>query len=233
MVTLNPVADAFVTTGASNEFTGNNYGSAGALSIAPAGSAKGELQSLLRFDLGSTVANFNSEFGVGGWEIQSVTIKFTTASPNNPIFNSPNTAGQFALQWQKNDSWVEGNGTPMNGSTTGGVTFSSLAGLMSVDDVSVGTFSYSGGTGGLTYTLTLDPSFLSDLMAGGLVSLRAFAASGSTVAYTFNSSNNGTTANWPLLTINAVSIPEPGAGLLCGVGLLLGLARRRHHAPVA
>jgi len=230
MVALNPAADAFVTTGASNELTGNNYGGAGALSIAPAGSAKGELQSLLRFDLGSMVTSFNGEFGVGGWAIQSVTLKLTTATPNNAIFNSPNTAGQFTLQWQKNDSWTEGNGTPMAASTTGGVTFSTLAGLMSADDVSVGTFNYSGATGGLTYTLTLDSSFLSDLAAGGLVSLRAFAASGSTIAYTFNSGNNGNSANWPVLTINAVAIPEPGAGLLCGSGLLLGLVRRRRHA---
>ncbi len=43
-VTLNPVADAFVTTGPAGNLSGNNYGGAGALAIAAPGLANGKFQ---------------------------------------------------------------------------------------------------------------------------------------------------------------------------------------------
>ena len=50
VVSSNPTADAFVTTGSANDLATNNYGGAGALALSAAGSSKGEFQSVLRFD---------------------------------------------------------------------------------------------------------------------------------------------------------------------------------------
>jgi len=57
---LNPSADAFVTTGPSGNLTANNYGAAGGLSVAASGLAKGEFQSVLRFDLSGAKTAFDS-----------------------------------------------------------------------------------------------------------------------------------------------------------------------------
>src|SRR5262245_53375238 len=88
---INPVADTFVTSG---NPTGN-FGAAGALGISAPGSATGEFQSVMRFDLAPVKTAFDGSFGVGNWQITSVTLRCTAATPNNPIFNA-NAAGQFA-----------------------------------------------------------------------------------------------------------------------------------------
>src|SRR5438105_6099193 len=48
---LNPGADAFVTTGSSGNLKNNNYGGAGALSVAAPNLSQGEFQSVLQFGL--------------------------------------------------------------------------------------------------------------------------------------------------------------------------------------
>ena len=104
---LNPSADAFVTTGGpSFILVSNNYGGAGALSIASPGSPKGEFQSVMQFNLSSVKSSFDSQFGAGQWSIQSVTLTFSNAVPGNPIFNS-SAAGNFDVSWMQNNSWVE------------------------------------------------------------------------------------------------------------------------------
>jgi hypothetical protein len=84
--TLNPSMDAFVTTGPSGTLSGNNYGGAGALDVAAPGLAKGEFQSVLQFDLSGARASFDTQFGAGQWNIQSITLSLTATSPNNAIF---------------------------------------------------------------------------------------------------------------------------------------------------
>ena len=95
-VTLNPAADAFVTAGPTGNLSGNNYGAAGALSVAASGLAKGEFQSVLRFDLSGAKTSFNSQFGAGQWSIQSITLSLTATAPNNAIFNA-SAAGQTLI----------------------------------------------------------------------------------------------------------------------------------------
>jgi len=138
--------------------------------------------------------------------------------PNNAIFNA-SAAGQFAISWMQNNSWTEGTGTPQTPTTTG-ITFSTLSNFVGVADENLGTFSYNGATSGSSaYTLGLTPSFSADVLAGGTVSLRIFAAD-SAVSYLSDSRTFGTASSRPLLTISAV--PEPGAFAL---GLLsLGVA---------
>lgn len=220
-VTLNPVADVFV----SSANAGNNYGAAGALDVAAPGLPKGEFQSLMKFDLAGTKSSFDAMFGVGQWQVQSVALQCTATSPNNPIFDTP-AAGQFSVSWMQNDAWVEGTGTP-GLPTSDGVTFGTLPSFLSPSDQLLGTFSYAGGTSGNnTYALMMSSSLLADMMAGNNVSMRFFAAD-STVSYVFDSRNFTNVAARPLLTIEAVAIPEPVSVGAIGAMVMLTLSRAR------
>ena len=215
LVQLNPSADVFVS--ASN--AANNYGGAGAIEVSASGSAKGEFQSLLRFDTSSAKASFDSTFGAGLWSVQSVALQLSAASPGNPIFNT-NVAGQFAASWMADDTWVEGTGNP-GSPTTNGVTWNTLSNFTSGSDQAEGTFSFVGGNSGTAiYSLPLGSGLSGDITSGSLASLRLFAAD-ATVSYL---SNARTGATPPVLTITA--IPEPATSLLIGPAAIL-LARRR------
>ncbi len=218
-VTLNPTADAFVS--ASNP--GNNYGSAGALEISAAGLPQGQFQTVMQFNLASAFSTFNTDYGVGNWNLQSISLSFTATAPNNPIFNN-NAAGQFGVSWMQNDSWTEGTGTPMT-PTTSGITYSTLSSFTGPNDENLGTFNFVGGTNGVgTYSLTLTPNFSADAAAGNVVSFRLFAAD-SVVSYLYDSRNFGTVSARPVLTI--IAVPEPATLSVAGLGLALLLVGKR------
>ncbi|HYV26826.1 MAG TPA: hypothetical protein VFA77_04800, partial [Candidatus Eisenbacteria bacterium] len=196
---VNPIADAFVTTGPSGNLSSSNYGGAGALSIAAPGLSQGEFQSVLKFDLSAAKASFDGQFGIGLWSIQSVVLQLTAIPPNNAIFNA-SSAGQFSISWMQNDSWTEGSGTPM-APASAGITFATLNSFLSGTDEALGTFSFGGGTNGnASYILNLTSSFTAGTVAGGNVSLRMSAADTS-VSYLFDSRSFGTVSARPLLTI--------------------------------
>jgi PEP-CTERM motif. len=219
---LNPSADAFVAAGPSGNLSNNNYGGAGALSIAAPNLSQGEFQSVVQFNLSSVKSAFDSQFGIGQWSIQSVTLQITAAAPNNAIFNS-SAAGQFSISWMQNDGWTEGTGTP-GAPTTTGITFSTLNTFLSPGDETLGTFNFNGATSGnSTYTLGLTPSFSADVLAGNTVSFRMFAAD-TAVSYLSDSRSFGTASARPLLTITAV--PEPTSIAIALAGLCI-LARAR------
>ena len=221
---LNPTADAFVTTGPSGNLSPNNYGGAGALSVAAPGLGQGEFQSVLQFGLSGIKGAFDSQFGAGGWTVQSVTLQLTAVPPANPIFNA-SAAGQFSISWMQNDTWIEGTGNP-SAPTTTGITFSTLSNFVSLADEALGTFGFNGATSGnAIYNLNLTPSFTADILAGNTLSLRLFAAD-SSVSYLSDSRSFGTVSARPLLSITAV--PEPGALSLGALGLCLwGSSRLR------
>src|SRR5262249_2624038 len=148
---------------------------------------KGEFQSVLQFNLAAAKSSFDSQYGVGGWSIQSISLTLTATSPGNPIFNT-SAPGQFAISWMQNDGWTEGTGNPnMPGSS--GITFSTISNFVSAADESLGTFSFGGGTSGAnTYGLALTPLFLSDALGGNAVSVRMFAAD-SAISYLADSEN--------------------------------------------
>jgi hypothetical protein len=211
---LSPTMDTFVTTGPSGNLSGNNFGSAGALSIAASGLTQGEFQSVLQFDLSAARSSFDAQFGAGQWNIQSITLSLTAAAPLNPIFNA-SAAGQFGVAWMQNDSWVEGTGNPSTPTTTG-ITYSILPSFTSGGEQSLGTFSFAGGTSGTAaYTLGLSPGLLADATAGNLLSLHLSAAD-NTVSYLFDSRNFGTATARPLLSV--VAVPEPQVSSLLAVG---------------
>ena len=219
---VNPSADAFVAAGPSGNLSNNNYGGAGALSIAAPNLSQGEFQSVVQFNLSSVKSAFDSQFGIGQWSIQSVTLQITAAAPNNAIFNS-SAAGQFSISWMQNDGWTEGTGTP-GAPTTTGITFSTLNTFLSPGDETLGTFNFNGATSGnSTYTLGLTPSFSADVLAGNTVSFRMFAAD-TAVSYLSDSRSFGTASARPLLTITAV--PEPTSIAIALAGLCI-LARAR------
>jgi hypothetical protein len=222
---LNPVADAYVATGPSNNLRDNNYGAAGALSVAAPGSPDGEFQSVLRFDLAGARGSFDALFGVGQWVVQSVSLQLNATLPNNPVFNA-NAAGSFNVSWMQNDSWTEGSGGNNNPSTIG-LSYNSLVNtfINNTADQALGTFSYGGGVGLASHSLTVSSGLLNDIQSGSLASMRLFAADAS-VSYLVNSRNFGVAANHPLLTVNAVAVPEPTAfALVLTFAAVFGAAR--------
>jgi len=222
-VNLNPIADAFVTTGPANDLATNNYGAGGSVNLAAPGLSKGEFQSVLRFDTSTAKSSFDATYGAGAWSLQSVTLQLSAIAVNNAIFNT-NAAGLFSVSWMANDGWTEGTGTP-NAPGSVGLTYNTLQStFISGSDQALGTFSYNGAsTGSATYTLNMPSELVNDISAGDQVSLRLFAADNS-VSYLFNSREFGTVANRPVLSINAV--PEPGGIALLGFAGLFLLIRR-------
>jgi hypothetical protein len=207
-------ADAFLATGSSNnpagsDLTGLNFGDAGTLVVAPAASAKGEFQSVLRFSLSNAVSMFNTNFGVGNWTITNISLTLTSnygsngVQPNNAIFPSI-SGGNFVIEWLSNDTWTEGTGTP-NLPTTDGVTYDSL----SVTDLLSGahtilctnTYTPPGDNVPVTYTLPLNTNLLDDVSGGGDISLLFYAAD-SQIGYLFNSHEYGR-GNQPLINATA------------------------------
>src|SRR3954466_1791264 len=77
VVSLNPVADAFVSSANPN----SNYGGAGALAISAAGLPKGEFQSLVKFNLAVAKTTFDATFGPGEWMLDAVSLQLTAAAP--------------------------------------------------------------------------------------------------------------------------------------------------------
>lgn len=218
IITLNPVADAFVDSA----IPAGNFGGGGGLAVAAPGLPQGEFQTALRFDASSAVASFNATFGPGNWTIQSVSLQLTATAPNSPVFNAQ-AAGQLAANWMQNDSWVEGTGTPATPGATG-LTFATLPSFLSGADENLGVFNFGGATSGASsFGLALTSSFNADLAAGSLVSLR-LSAVGSTLGYVFNSRNFGTVSARPALSITAVPAPATAPLALLAA---LGACRRR------
>lgn len=228
VISVNPTADAFVAASAPD----SNYGSAGALGLAPAAAAKGQFQSVLKFDLSAIKSGFDTTLGTGNWTVQDVSLQLSTSNPsNNPLFNT-NAPGNFSVSLMSDPSWIEGTGTP-NAPATNGITFTTLSGFTSAADPLLGTYAFAGGTSGsASYDLPLAAALAADISAGGTAALRLFAADAN-IAYLFSSRNFGTASSRPLLSITATApAPEPtgAAAAAIGLAILSLLARRPRHA---
>ena len=227
-ISANSVADAFVRSADAT----HNYGGAGALSVSgtiatnASGVQQGAFDSFLRFDISSSVAQFNTSFSVGNWTISGAKLFLTeTAAPAQAIFNRG--VGQFEVRWIGNDSWIECTGTPTSPNSSGIVYTNETSILNGGVDTTLGTFT-NGGTNGLdTFSLSTPSAFLNDVSAGGLVSLYLTATTGSSVGFTFNSHEFGTASQRPLLQLTAVAIPEPTTAALIGASLAALIALRR------
>jgi hypothetical protein len=210
----NPTADAFVTTGPTQNLRDSNYGATGALGISAPGSANGEFQTLLRFDLSGAKTLFDAQFGAGLWTIESMSLQLTASPANNPLFN-PNAPGTFNIHCLQNDGWIEGPGTT-GVPASSGITFNSLqsAFLTPGSDQHLGSFSYGGAsTGSSVYALSLSTGLAQDALSGDITSLWLSADDGT--SYLFNSRTFSIAGSRPLLTV--VAVPEPG---VWGMGLV-------------
>ena len=220
-VNLGATSDAFVSSANPT----NNYGGAGAITISAAGLPKGEMQSVMMFDLASAKTSFDTTYGAGQWTVTGIPLQLTAAAAGNALFNT-SAAGNIAIGWMQNDSWVEGAGTPMAPGATG-ITFNTLPSFLSGADQALGTFAFGGATSGnFNFAFNLPSGIVGDVTAGSLASLR-FSAADSTVSGVFNSRTFKTAAMRPALTITAV--PEPATWLLAVISIgCLFIARRRH-----
>ncbi|MDB6140111.1 MAG: hypothetical protein JWO94_3183 [Verrucomicrobiaceae bacterium] len=220
--------DTFVTTGPSNNLTGNNYGGAGAISVSAAGLPAGEERSVIRFDVSTVKSSFDSTYGVGNWTLTGVQLELTATAPNNGVFNT-SAAGSILVQWVPNDGWVEGGGTPASPSTVAGtLNWNGIAALATGAE-SEGTFSFLGGTTGTgDYALSASAGLLGDFMSGSQASF-ILSAADSTVSGVFNTRTFPTTGSRPALIVTAVqTVPEPArAGLMLAGTAGLRLRRRR------
>lgn len=146
-------ADAFLATGSPTnpvctDCTDLNFGGAGTLAIAPAGSPKGEIDSVVQWNTTGATAQFNTAFGIGNWHITGIALNLASnfgvqgSQPNNPLFNTINQ-GNFNIQWISNNAWAEGTGNGMSVTEPGTVTFSSIPTLLSGPTASLGTFTYT------------------------------------------------------------------------------------------
>ena len=209
-VITNTVADAFLASGPTGNLAANNYGGAGTLAIAPASSAKGEFNSVIKFNTAGAVNQFNTTYGAGNWQITGLTLSLASnagtngANPGNAIFNTISN-GSFGIKWLSFDAWVEGSGSPSSPSGTG-VNFNSISTLLA-GSFSLGTFTYTppGNNVYANYLLPLNASLVADAATGGDVSLYFFAADNQ-ISYLFNSRTFA--GNNPQLVVTAV--PEPG-----------------------
>jgi hypothetical protein len=228
----NSTADAFLS-GANPTL---NYGAAGTLAIAPASSAKGEFDSILLFNTGSAVSQFNTTYGAGNWTITGLMLSLSSnygiqgEQPGNALFNSINT-GSFGIDWLANNTWTEGTGS---GTGTAGypnnsaVTFDSISLLQGSGYDSLGTYAYTppGNNNNvyLNYSLSLDPNLVANVAAGGNVSLYFYAADNQ-VSYLFNS--RSFSSGHPELTFTVTETPEPTTAALVAASLGSFLLLRR------
>lgn len=236
----NTTADSFLASGSANnpvgtDLTSLNFGGAGTLAVAAAGTTKGEFDSVIMFNTAAAISQFDSTYGTGNWHLTGATLSLASnfgtqgATPNNNLFNTINT-GSFGVDWLGNDSWVEGTG---GGSGSAGfpgttaVSFNSISSLHSSGSSTLGTFTYTppGNNVYSDYSLSLDSQFLSDTSAGGNVSLYLYAAD-SQVSFLFNSRTFA--SGHPELTLTADAVPEPSMYALMGLAFG-GLAVFRVH----
>ena len=166
---------------------------------------QGEFQSVIEFELSGAQSHFNSEYGVGAWSVQSVSLVLTASAHGNSMFNAA-AAGEFGVSLMQNNSWVEGTGTG-GAPTTNGITYNSLesAYINNATDQALGVFSFVACTSGTgTNGLNLTSGVLGDLAGGADLSLRLFP-NDTNVSYLFNS--RMAASNGPMLLITAALAP--------------------------
>lgn len=223
-------ASAFVCVGSTNyqngaDLTGLNFGGAGTLAVAPASSAKGEFQSLLRFDLHDCTDQFNQLYGPDEWTVTGLALElagnYGTAGeqPNNPLFNAVH-GGQFVIEWLADNAWLPGSGTP-NQPTTDGVSYATLPELLAEPHSPLVTnlFVPPGDNVPVRWTLPTTDSLVAATRNGESISLRMYAADNA-IGYLFNSTRYGH-GNAPQLVIVAAPVLRIVRGTFLGHGFTL------------
>lgn len=230
LITLMPVEDTF----SREQLPTGTYGTAGAMHVSgatatnPLDQIQGRADSWMKFDLSAAVAQFDSAFGVGNWTLDAVTLSIQeSATPTSNLFTRG--TGDFSVTWIVNDNWSQGTGSPSGAGTASGNELSWNYGqsIISGADRDLGIFQNAGTNSRQEFLLALQNDFVADLTAGGLMTLRLAPESGD-IGFTFNSSNNGSSANRPQLIVSA--IPEPATSALLLLAGFAACRRRRRHS---
>jgi hypothetical protein len=208
-ISVTPEADTFVR--ASDPSV--NYGGAGAIAVSgPAAvnatnQQNGAFNSLIRFPMNGVVTLLDSTLGANDWLLLRATLKLTEmGAPPSPIFNRG--IGIFELRWLAADSWTEGTGIPAT-PTTDGVTWNDLPSLLnSAKDVSLGQFTNTGTDTRLSFVLAPQDSFVSNIHAGGRLTLYLTAVSPQ-IGFTADSRSFISSNDFPVLEIVAAANPHP------------------------
>lgn len=226
VVSIVPISDAFVREQAPTL----NYGGGGGVcvggpnSVNGAGAFRGRFDSLLRFETAAMIATFDTAYGPGQWSISSVTMTLTEAgAPTHNLF--PRGLGAFGVRWLSEDGWSEGAGTPAAPETGAGdvITWNLLQALVAAGtETSLGGAANSQTDSTFTFPLAPEAAFISDVTAGGSVTLHMFPAS-DLIGFTFRAREQADPLLRPTLTFTAV--PEPSSLWL--ILPVLAAARRR------
>jgi hypothetical protein len=216
--TVNPEADAFVR--AVDPFA--NYGGAGAIAVSGPNAVNGSNQqngafdSLMRFPMSNVVASLDSTLATHDWLVFRATLKLTEmATPPSPIFNRG--VGSFEIRWLASDSWIEGTGIPI-APTTNGVAWNDIPSLLNLaTDVSLGQFTNSGADTRLSFVLSLNEPFLSDIRAGGRATFY-FTAISPQIGFTADSRSFVLLNDFPVLEIVAAVNPRPRIDSIVDLG---------------
>lgn len=208
LVSAYPEADAFVRAADPSA----NYGGAGAVAVSGSAAVNasnqqnGAFDSLMRFSMSNVVASLDSTLGTNDWLLLRATLKLTEmGAPPSAVFNRG--VGTFEVRWLAADSWTEGTGIPVV-PTTDGVTWNDLPSLLNPSaDVSLGQFTNSGTDTRLAFALTPNNSFVSDLRAGGRLTLYLTAISPQ-IGFTADSRSFISSNDLPVLEIIAAANPH-------------------------
>jgi hypothetical protein len=209
-------ADTFISSGEPNV----NFGLRGGMEIAAPTLAQARTQiALLRFDASGLRARFDANYGVGNWNVTSVSLTLSSSvatagqQPNNASFNKI-AAGEFAWDLLGNNNWSED-----------GITWNTLPGILPGGNngntlTPLGTFFWDAvGRTSSTWTLNPDLNLAQKIRDGELVTLLGQPTAGSTVGYLFNTRNSSPA----ILNVTAEAVPEPStvaviASILCVTG---------------
>jgi hypothetical protein len=207
-ISVNPEADAFVRSADAS----GNYGGAGAIAVSGATAVNGVNQpngafdSFVRFCMSNLVASLDSTFATHNWVVLHATLKLTEmAAPPSPIFNRG--VGVFEIRWVASDSWTEGTGIPIT-PTTDGIAWNDIPSLLNpAMDVLLGQFTNSGTDTRLSFVLPLKSAFVSDIRAGGGLTLY-FTAISPQIGFTADSRTFVLSNDFPALEIAAAVNPH-------------------------
>lgn len=131
---LTPSADTFVINDDLGELAEQNFGASGGLAVSAAGSPKGEMQTLLRFDTSGIRTELDESFGTGQWSIDQIELQFNLTAPKNPVFNA-SASGELCVSLQAHDSWIEGTGRTSFPDESG-LTFAGLTTIHETSNIS-------------------------------------------------------------------------------------------------
>ncbi len=230
-VSIVPEADTFVADLEGEALRSQNFGGSGGLAVAALGSPKGEMETILRFNLETLRADLEEQLGSDQWNVEAVQFKFNLTAARNPVFNTV-TAGTLCVSEFADNSWVEGMGRTSFPDESG-ISFSEFAPLReaTAESEPLACFDFGGeSNGGVIVPIEPTQEFRDALLRQPQLSLR-LAFTSETGALVLNSREIGMAARRPVLEVTAsVATAPDGANLLSIAPIENGKIELRWHS---